>query len=96
MEDNLNSEEKEFEVKLRPAFFKDFSGQKKIIDNLSIFVKAANQREDSLDHVLLHGPPGLGKTTLASVISNELGVNISEGLENNNHLKPHSQHKSSL
>lgn len=75
-EENLNSAEKELEKVLRPSNFDDFTGQKKIIDNLKIFVEAAKQRAEALDHVLLHGPPGLGKTTLSLIIANELGVNI--------------------
>lgn len=66
--------DKEFEQQLRPLSFDDFSGQHKIVENLSIFVKAAKQRGEALDHVLLHGPPGLGKTTLSNIIANELGV----------------------
>ena len=66
----------EFERSLRPLSFSDFKGQKKIVDNLEVFVKAARMRGDSLDHVLLHGPPGLGKTTLSQIISNELNVGI--------------------
>ena len=61
---------------LRPKSLRDFSGQPKIVDNLEIFVAAALQREEALDHVLLHGPPGLGKTTLSHIISNELGTNV--------------------
>lgn len=70
----LSENEKEFENVLRPLFFKDFGGQDKIIENLKIFVQAARLRGDALDHVLLHGPPGLGKTTLSSIIANELNV----------------------
>ena len=66
--------DKEFENALRPLSFGDFSGQEKIVSNLGIFVQAARMRGESLDHVLLHGPPGLGKTTLSNIIANELGV----------------------
>lgn len=68
--------DKDYEKALRPVEFNDFSGQEAVVDNLRVFVLAAKQREEALDHVLLHGPPGLGKTTLAHIISNDLGVNL--------------------
>jgi Holliday junction DNA helicase RuvB len=68
--------EKEFDNQLRPLKFADFAGQTKIIDNIQVFVQAAIMRGESLDHVLLHGPPGLGKTTLSNIIANELGVKL--------------------
>jgi Holliday junction DNA helicase RuvB len=68
--------DKDYEKALRPIEFNDFSGQEAVVDNLRVFVLAAKQREEALDHVLLHGPPGLGKTTLAHIISNDLGVNL--------------------
>ena len=74
--DSFSSEEKDIERALRPLSFKDFAGQEKILENLDVFVRAANQRDEALDHTLLHGPPGLGKTTLAHILSNELNSNI--------------------
>ena len=73
---SLNESEKEIEKKVRPSIFNDCQGQEKIVDNLKVFVKAAKLRGEALDHVLLQGPPGLGKTTLANIISNELEVNL--------------------
>jgi Holliday junction DNA helicase RuvB len=74
--ESLTTAEKEAEKELRPREFDDFSGQEKVVENLKIFVQAAKSREEALDHVLLHGPPGLGKTTLAHIIASELDVNI--------------------
>jgi len=73
-EERLTSAEKDFENALRPLRFNDFSGQQKVVENLSVFVEAAKYRGEPLDHTLLHGPPGLGKTTLSNIIANELGV----------------------
>ena len=73
---NLSSEEHDIEKVLRPLNFEDFSGQEQVLENLQIFVKAAVEREEALDHTLFHGPPGLGKTTLAHILANELNVGI--------------------
>jgi holliday junction DNA helicase RuvB len=75
-DDGMSASEKEVEKALRPLSFSDFTGQDKIVDNIKIFVQAARQRQEPLDHVLLHGPPGLGKTTLSHIIANELQTNI--------------------
>lgn len=74
--ENYSSEELDVEKKLRPLSFNDFTGQDQVLENLKIFVKAANLRSEALDHTLFHGPPGLGKTTLAHILSNELNVGI--------------------
>jgi len=71
-----NAEELDLEKKLRPLSFDDFAGQDQVLENLKIFVQAANQRNEALDHTLFHGPPGLGKTTLANILANELQVGI--------------------
>ena len=75
-DENFSSEEQDIEKVLRPLSFADFSGQEQVLDNLQIFVKAAFEREEALDHTLFHGPPGLGKTTLAYILANELSVGI--------------------
>lgn len=72
----LSSADKEFERAIRPSVFKEFQGQRQVIDNIMVFVHAAKARGEALDHVLLHGPPGLGKTTLSHIIGNEMGVNV--------------------
>ena len=74
--ENFSSEELDIERALRPLEFEDFAGQDQVLDNLKVFVEAANQRGEALDHTLFHGPPGLGKTTLAHILANELGVGI--------------------
>ena len=74
--ERLSLSEKENEKVIRPGGFSDFAGQEQVVENLKIFVRAAKQRGESLDHVLLHGPPGLGKTTLSHIIANEMGVNL--------------------
>ena len=71
-----NPEELDVEKKLRPLSFNDFTGQEQVLENLKVFVEAANQRSEALDHTLFHGPPGLGKTTLANILASELGVGI--------------------
>ncbi|MBP4140769.1 Holliday junction branch migration DNA helicase RuvB [Flavobacterium sp. I-SCBP12n] len=71
-----NAEELDIEKKLRPLSFDDFAGQDQVLENLKVFVQAANQRNEALDHTLFHGPPGLGKTTLANILANELQVGI--------------------
>ena len=73
---NFSSEELDIEKKLRPLSFDDFAGQDQVLENLKVFVAAANQRKEALDHTLFHGPPGLGKTTLANILANELEVGI--------------------
>src|ERR1700712_3202505 len=75
---DLSNQEKAYENSIRPQQIEDFAGQPQLIENLRIFIKAANLRGEALDHVLFHGPPGLGKTTLSRIVANELGVNIKE------------------
>jgi Holliday junction DNA helicase RuvB len=75
---SLEAVDKEFENNIRPSHIKEFAGQEQIIENLKIFIKAARIRGEALDHILFHGPPGLGKTTLSRIVANELGVNIKE------------------
>lgn len=75
-DDSLLDKERDLDKQLRPLSFDDFKGQKQIVENLRVFVQAAKMRDEALDHVLLHGPPGLGKTTLSNIIANELGVSL--------------------
>jgi Holliday junction DNA helicase RuvB len=76
--EQMNLADKEFENTIRPKELDDFSGQPQLVENLIIFIKAAKIRGEALEHILFHGPPGLGKTTLSRIIANELGVNIKE------------------
>ena len=76
--ESLQAADKEFENNIRPGYINEFSGQGQIIENISVFIKASKLRGEALDHILFHGPPGLGKTTLSRIVANEMGVNIKE------------------
>ena len=75
---NVPAQDREFENTIRPAAMDAFAGQPQLIENISIFIKAAKLRGEALDHILFHGPPGLGKTTLSRIVANEMGVQIKE------------------
>src|SRR5690606_8047901 len=74
----LNPQEQEYENSIRPQYIEEFAGQPRLVENLRIFIRAANMRGEALDHILFHGPPGLGKTTLSRIVANELGTHIKE------------------
>src|SRR5215470_536799 len=71
-----NDDDRQFELSLRPKLLREYIGQRKVTENLAVFIKAARNRGEALDHVILHGPPGLGKTTLANIIANEMGSEV--------------------
>ena len=90
--EGFSNEELDIERALRPVNFDDFTGQEQVLENLKVFVEAANRRGEALDHTLFHGPPGLGKTTLANILANELGVKLGTYTHFSNSLHVYERH----